>query len=167
MEARSAPFLEAETDGLSNPASSRLGLAWVLLCAALALHVADEASTGFLDVYNPTVLALRARLGFWPMPAFEFRDWLSGLALGIAMLAALSPFAFQNARWLRPIFYFLAGVVGIVNAVGHMIFSVLGRTVDTVHFARPAPGFYSSPVLLIASIYALAQLRRTRDLPNR
>ena len=34
-----------------------LGIAGVLFWMALALHVADEAVTGFLDVYNPTVLA--------------------------------------------------------------------------------------------------------------
>jgi hypothetical protein len=32
--------------------------AWLALVAALALHVGDEAVTGFLDVYNPTVRAL-------------------------------------------------------------------------------------------------------------
>lgn len=139
----------------------------MLLWTALALHVTDEALTGFLAVYNPTVLALRARFGFWPMPTFEFRGWLTGLAIGILVLAALSPSAFQNARWLRPIFYFLAGVVGIGNALGHMLFSILGRTVDAVRFARPAPGFYSSPLLLIVSTYALVQLGRTRDLQRR
>ena len=34
---------------------------WVALCCAFALHVLDEALTGFLDVYNPTVAALRQR----------------------------------------------------------------------------------------------------------
>jgi hypothetical protein len=51
----------------------RLGVAWLLMCASLALHVTDEALTGFLAVYNPTVLAMRAKLGFWPMPPFELR----------------------------------------------------------------------------------------------
>ena len=37
-----------------------LGIAWVLMWVALAVHVIDEALTGFLLVYNPTVLALRA-----------------------------------------------------------------------------------------------------------
>jgi hypothetical protein len=29
------------------------GNAWLVLCAALAIHVADEALTGFLSAYNP------------------------------------------------------------------------------------------------------------------
>lgn len=37
-------------------------MVWV----ALAVHVADEALTGFLSVHDPTILALRARYGFWP-----------------------------------------------------------------------------------------------------
>ena len=31
----------------------RIRTAWLALVVALALHVADEALTGFLDVYNP------------------------------------------------------------------------------------------------------------------
>lgn len=142
---------------------SRLGLAWVLMWIALAAHVTDEALSGFLGVYNPTVLALRSKLGFWPMPTFEFRGWLIGLTLAILLLALLSPFAFRNARWIRPLFYFVAIVAGIFNALGHTIGTILGHTVGTVRFPRPAPGFYSSPLLLVVSIYALVQLRRTRE----
>ena len=136
------------------------------MCAALALHVTDEALTGFLAVYNPTVLAMRARLGYWPMPAFEFRDWLTALVIGILFLSALSPLAFRNARWVRPVFYFCAVVIGLLNALGHTLATILGRTVATVQFPRPAPGFYSSPVLLITSVYLLVQLRRTRLHPS-
>ena len=141
---------------------SRLGLAWVLMWIALAIHVTDEALTGFLGVYNPTVIAMRAKLGFWPMPTFTFRTWLTSLVAGILLLALLSPFAFQNARWIRPIFYFVAIITGIFNALGHTLGTILGHTVSSVQFARPAPGFYSSPLLLAVSIYALTQLKRSR-----
>jgi hypothetical protein len=137
-----------------------------MMWVTLALHVTDEALTGFLSVYNSTVLELRARLGFWPMPTFEFREWLTGLILGIVLLATLSPFAFRNTRWIRPIFYFCAVVTGVVNALGHTVATILGHTVSTVRFQRPAPGFYSSPLLLIVSIYVLMQLRRTRLQPT-
>jgi hypothetical protein len=129
---------------------------------ALAVHVTDEASTGFLAVYNPTVVALRARLRFWPMPTFEFREWLTGLIVAILVLLALSPFAFRGSRWLRPGFYFFA-VLMIANGLGHTAGTIFGRTVSSVSFSRPMPGFYSSPALLAASIYALIQLRRTRE----
>jgi hypothetical protein len=122
-------------------------MAWIALCVALGLHVLDEASTHFLSVYNPTVVAIRRKLGFWPMPTFEFRDWLVGLIIGILVLSALSPFAFRNTRWMRPIFYFVAIVAGLLNALGHTTATIFGHTVSSVRFAPPAPGFYSSPLL--------------------
>ena len=76
----------------------------------------------------------------------------------------LSPFAFRNAIWIRPIFYFVVIVAGLLNALGHTLATILGHTVNSVRFARPAPEFYSSPLLLAASIYALVQLRRTRQV---
>jgi hypothetical protein len=41
---------------------TRVRTAWLQLVVALALRVIDEALTGFLEVYNPTVRALRERL---------------------------------------------------------------------------------------------------------
>jgi len=140
---------------------TRLGVAWVMMWVALAVHVTDEALTGFLPVYNATVLALRAQLGFWPMPTFEPVLWLAGLCLGIFTLAVLSPFAFRNASWLRPMFGFVVIVAGLLNAAGHTLATIVGHTASTVPVSRPAPGFYSSPLLLI-SVYALVQLHRTR-----
>jgi hypothetical protein len=145
----------------SARAAKKLGLAWVLMWIALAIHVTDEALTGFLAVYNPTVIALRAKLGV-RLPVFTFREWLTNLAIGILFLALLTPFAFGNARSIRPLFYFVAIVTGILNAVGHTIGTILGHTVSSVRFPRPAPGFYSSPLLFLVSIYALVQLYRTR-----
>ncbi len=138
-----------------------LGIAWIFMWAALSLHVADEALNGFLYVYNPTVLAMREKLGWWPMPTFTFEIWLAGLITGIGILAALTPFAFRNSGWLRPIIYFCA-MLCIGNALVHTLATILGRTLSTVHFSRPAPGFISSPILLFAGVYALMQLRRSR-----
>src|SRR5579864_9001577 len=90
----------------------RLGIAWIGMWLALALHVTDEALTGFLAVYNPTVLALRVKYGFWPMGTLDFRTWLTGLVAAVLLLAALTPFAFRNAGWIRPILYFSAIVIG-------------------------------------------------------
>jgi len=138
------------------------GLPWVLLCLAFCAHVADEALTGFLDVYNPTVVAMRAALSWFPMPTFEYREWLIGLIVANVILLALTPLAYRNARRLRPLAYFYAGVM-LLNGMGHTIFTVLGRTVPSVHFSRPAPGFYSSPFLLITSVYLFLRLRASRN----
>ncbi|HYX70491.1 MAG TPA: hypothetical protein VE825_15255 [Terriglobales bacterium] len=142
------------------PRDARLGWAWVMLCLALAAHVSDEALTGFLSVYNPTVLAMRARLPWWPMPTFGFREWLTGLIVAVLLLLAASPLAFRNTRWLRPLAYFLA-VMMMLNGLGHTLGTIAGHTVAEVRFPRPMPGFYSSPLLLAASIYLLIQLRRS------
>jgi len=137
----------------------KLGIAWVALCLSLVLHVVDEASTGFLSVYNPTVTALRERFPWFPMREFQCGDWLTGLVVANLILLALTPFAFRGAQWLRPLAYVFA-IVMVLNGMGHTLGTIFGRTVASVHFARPMPGFYSSPVLLAASIYMLFRLRR-------
>jgi hypothetical protein len=142
-----------------RPAS--FGLAWFLLCLAFCAHVADEALTGFLGVYNPTVIAMREKLGWFPMPTFEYREWLIGLIAGNIIFLALTPLAYRNARPLRPLAYFYAGVM-LLNGLGHTFFTILGRTVESVRFVRPAPGFYSSPLLLLTSLYLFLRLRATR-----
>jgi len=70
----------------------------------------------------------------------------------------LTPFAFRNARWLRPLAYFYAGV-HLLNGMGRTLATIFGQTVSSVRFPRPAPGFYSSPLLLAGSIYLLIRLR--------
>jgi hypothetical protein len=137
------------------------GNGWLALCLAFVLHTIDEASTNFIPVYNATVLALRARFHWFPMPTYEFGPWLAGLIVANVVLLALSRFAYHRARWLRPIAYFYA-IVMLLNASGHTLATILGHTVQSVRFARPAPGFYSSPALVAGSIYLLIQLRRTR-----
>ena len=130
-------------------------------CFALALHVTDEALTGFLSIYNPTMIALRERFRFWPMPTFEFREWLIGLITLVVLLFALSPLMFRNARWVRPIAFFFVVVAGIVNACGHTVATILGHTVSSVTFPRPAPGFYSSPLLFATACFVLLHLKAT------
>jgi len=146
---------------IAKPSTLRLGLAWVMMWLALAIHVTDEALTRFLAIYNPTVLALRANFGFWLAPTFGFRGWLIGLGSGIFLLALLTPFAFRNAPRMRPLMYFCAVVLGIFNALGHTLGTIFGQTVSTVRFPRPAPGFYSSPLLFVVAVYLLVQLRKT------
>lgn len=140
--------------------ASGFGSAWFALCLAFALHIVDEASTGFLAVYNPTVTILRERWGWFPLPACEFRDWLTGVTLVCAVLFCLTPVAARGMRGLRPLAWCYA-IVMLLNSLGHTLFTILGRTVDVVTFPRPAPGFYSSPFLFVASLWLMFRLRRT------
>ena len=135
---------------------------WFALTVAFGLHVMDEAFTGFLIIYNPTVTALRERWGWCPMPVFQFREWLVGLIVVVAVCFALTPLAARNVRGLRP-FAWLYAVIMFLNGVGHTSVTILGHTVAGITVARPAPGFYSSPLLLIGSAWLIARLLKTTE----
>lgn len=140
--------------------SSGFERAWVALTVAFALHVVDEASTGFLNVYNPTVAALRDRWNWFPMPLFGFREWLVGLIVAVAVCSTFTPVAARNARWLRPLAWIYA-LIMLFNSFGHTIVTILGHTVEAITVSRPAPGFYSSPLLLIGSVWLIVSLIKT------
>jgi hypothetical protein len=146
-----------EAAALSAPG---FGSAWFALCVAFALHIVDEASTGFLAVYNPTVTILRERWSWFPMPPFGFWKWLVVLVAACGVLFFLTPVAARGMRGLRPLAWFYA-VIMFLNGLGHTLFSILGHTVAAVTFPRPAPGFYSSPLLFLASVWLMVRLRRT------
>ena len=152
--------MQAQATTSALAATPRLGRAWLALCCGLALHVTDEALTGFLSVYNPTVLALRSRLGWWPMPTFGFREWLAGLIIFVVLIFLLSPLFFRGGRPIRPLAWIFA-VLMIANGMGHTLGTIAGRTVASIHFPRPMPGFWSSPFLIAASVWVLVELRRS------
>lgn len=129
---------------------------------AFALHTIDEATTGFLSIYNPTVTAMRMRLGWFPMPTFQFREWLIGLLVAVAVCFALTPLAARNPRWLRPLAWFFA-LIMLLNSLGHTLVTILGHTLAMVSVPRPAPGFYSSPFLFIGSLWLITRLWRTQS----
>jgi hypothetical protein len=158
--AGSALPMESDQSSSRPSSSSSFGWPWFVLCVAFALHIFDEATTGFLAVYNPTVTILRARWGWFPMPTFTFRAFLVDLIVTVAICFALTPFAAHGARWMRPLGW-LHAVIQILNALGHTLGTILGHTVASVTFPRPAPGFYSSPLLLLASFWLIVRLRQT------
>ena len=127
--------------------------AWVGLAVALALHVTDEALTGFLPVYNRIVEGIRANYSWVPLPTFTFPVWLAGLVLGIVLLFAFTPAVSRGARWIRVVSLVLS-IVMIGNALGH-----LGAS---LYWGRVAPGAYSSPVLLLAAIFLLITATRAK-----
>jgi len=143
-----------------SQAASGFGRPWFALTVAFALHVVDEAATGFLSIYNPTVSAMRERWGWFPMPTFTFREWLVGLISVIVLCFALTPLAARNVRWLRPLAWIYA-LIFFFNAIGHTSVTILGRTVASVPVHRPAPGFYSSPLLFFGSAWLMMRLWKT------
>lgn len=127
--------------------------AWVGLALALALHVADEALTGFLPVYNGIVAEIRAEHPWAPLPRFTFPVWLAGLILGILLLLALTPVVSRGPRWIRVVSLALS-VLMIGNALGH-----LGAS---LYWGRLAPGASSSPLLLLAAVALLVTAARAK-----
>ncbi len=132
---------------------SRFGLAWLALALCVAVHVADEASTGFLDVYNPAVRGIRTRLPFLPLLTFTLRIWLALLIAGIFLLLALSVFAYRGAPWIVCLAYPF-GILMLLNGVAHLPGSIFVQ--------RLMPRVYSAPLLLGASLYLLIMARHTR-----
>jgi hypothetical protein len=133
------------------------GWAWVALTAALGIHVVDEAATDFLGLWNPLVLEIRRSVPWSPLPTFTFETWATGLALLIALLAALSPLALRGTRWMRPLAY----VFGVV-----MLFNGLGHIAASVYLGLLAPGVFSAPLLLAASSWLLVALARSTAARN-
>lgn len=119
------------------------GNAWVVLAIAIALHVADEALTEFLPLYNSIVLSLRENYPWVPLPTFDFSIWLGGLIAGVILLLSLSPLVYAGIRIFRPISYFL-GTLMTLNALGHIV--------GSIYLGTLAPGVISSPVLLLAAV---------------
>jgi hypothetical protein len=117
------------------------------LCAALAIHVVDEALTDFLGVYNPAVLALRERHPSLPLPTFTFDIWLSLLIFAVVVLVAVSYFVWKGRWAMRPISYAFAGFM-LANGLLHIA--------GSFYMQQLMPGVYSSPLLLIASIALIA-----------
>lgn len=127
------------------------------LCGALAIHVADEALTGFLELYNPTVRAVREQYPLLPLPTFTFETWLSLLIFAVAMLIASSFFVWKGRWAMRPISYAFAGFM-MLNGFLHIVVSLYMREFVS--------GVYSSPLLLAASValiyYARVYDRKTK-----
>jgi uncharacterized membrane protein HdeD (DUF308 family) len=126
------------------------------LCFALAVHVADEALTGFLDFYNPTVRAIREKYPLLPLPTYTFENWLSLLIFAVAMLIASSFFVWKGRWAMRPISYVFAAFM-LLNGLLHIALSLYMRQFIS--------GVYSSPLLLAASI-SLIFYTRAHDQKN-
>ncbi|HZW79650.1 MAG TPA: hypothetical protein VFF50_04185 [Candidatus Deferrimicrobiaceae bacterium] len=118
--------------------ASGFGSPWFALCLAFGLHILDEAATGFLAIYNPTVTVLREHWEWFPMPMYDFRGWLSGLIVAWMLLICLTPVAARGMRGLRALAWIFA-IVMFLNGVGHTVLSILGRTVSPLAFPHPAP----------------------------
>ena len=129
-------------------------LAWMGMCGALAIHVADEALTGWLDWYNPTVRAIREQyrivLLSILLPTLTFEIFLSLLIFAVVSLTAVSWFVWKGRWAMRPISHVFA-VVMLTNGLFHIGHSI--------YMGELMPGVYTSPLLLLASIALIVHTR--------
>ena len=125
-------------------------LAWIGLCAALAIHVVDEAATDFLGVFNPNVRAIRERFPSLPLPTFSFETWIALLVFAILALVSASFFVWKGRWAMRPISYVFA-IVMLLNGLLHIAWSI--------YTWKLMPGVYSAPLLLVASIALIVYTR--------
>lgn len=146
---------ELGSDALTaRSAAARHERAWLLLVGALAIHVLDEALTGFLDFYNPLVSGIRARLPWFPMPTFTFEVWIAGLVALVVVLACLRPLVRRGAAGTAAASWVLS-VIMFGNGVGHLA--------GSMYFNRWLPGATSAPLLLAGSaLLARATWQRRR-----
>jgi hypothetical protein len=129
------------------------GRAWIAQALALAVHVTDEALSGFLDYYNPSLIAIKQRVPWLPLPTFTFDTWIAGLTTGIILLLCLTPFVYRGSRWIGIVALPL-GVLMTLNGIAHITTSI--------YAGRLLPGVYSSPLLICCSLWLLTARKSTR-----
>jgi hypothetical protein len=125
-------------------------LAWIALCSALAIHVADEALTDFLALYNPAVRRIRASYPWLPLSTFTFESWLALLIFTVVALVAASYFVWHGRWAMRPISYVFGGFM-LLNGVLHIA--------GSIYLGQFMPGVYSSPLLIAASVFLITCTR--------
>jgi hypothetical protein len=136
---------------MNMPANQQFGIAWIGFALAFACHFVDEATHGFLPMYNSVASKIRIELSLPVPPIFSFTVWITLLIGAFVLLLCVSPLAFRGNHWLRVISKPIAVLAGVLNAALHIT--------SSLYFHRWMPGVYSSPILLIAAIYLLAASR--------
>jgi len=128
-----------------------LGLPWLVLCLALAVHVAEEIGSGFLSAYQLALESMKQLVPYMEFPHVSLTVWL-GASIGfVAVLAVLTPLAYRGARGMRTLMLWLIGLA-LANVAGHVAGSVLA--------GRPMPGVYSTLALAGACTYAIIADRK-------
>lgn len=143
------------------PDNPNLARAWGAMAWAILIHVLDEAWNNFLVVYNPTVITLTDRYPWLPLPVFQFEYWLGGLLLAVTGLFLLKGKARRGPRWMVAASQVLAAAMAL-NALQHVALTIAGRTPTGMEFTRPMPGFWSSPLLLAASVWLWREAAKQR-----
>jgi hypothetical protein len=144
---------------------SRIWRKWFwprLVCTHRGLRAARARRSydGLSSRLQPNGCRAARTLGMVPHADIRVSPVLIGLSVAVLFCFALTPVATRGPRWLRPLAWFYA-VLMFSNGMGHTVFTILGGTVPSVTFSRPAPGFYSSPFLFVGSVWLMMRLWQT------
>lgn len=128
-----------------------IGRPWLALCLCLTVHVAEEAFTGFLPFYSDATRAVSELFPFVTSPSLVLAAsmWMS--VAFVAMLTALTPFAYRGAGWMRVATIGVA-LIALANVSGHIGGSML--------VGSALPGVYTTPLLAVGGVYALVSAWR-------
>jgi len=132
----------------------RWTVAWFILCAALALHIAEEATNGSYLVYGETLDFLRQVFPSLHIPTFQYTVWLLDISGAILVLLSLTWLVQKRYQIMRPASFALATFT-TANAMLHILSSLA--------FDRVLAGTITSPLLLAASLFLLLSVPRSDD----
>ena len=134
--------------------TGNFGLAWLFLCVAFCAHVADETLTGFLDVYNPTVLAVRAQHPWFTMPTFKIPRTVDRAHPCERVVLAADTARISEGALAAPGGLFLR-LRTLLNGLGHTMATIFGRTVSAGSLPPTSLG-----LLLLATTFLRFDLSR-------
>jgi hypothetical protein len=132
----------------------RWTVAWFVLSATLALHIAEEATSGSYLVYGETLDFLRQIFPQLPIPPFQFTVWLVDIVGAILVLLSLTWLVQKRSPIMRPASFALATFT-TANAMLHILFSLASD--------RILAGTLTSLLLLAASLFLLLSVPRGDD----
>jgi hypothetical protein len=132
----------------------RWTVAWFVLSVTLALHIAEEASSGSYLVFGETLDLLRQIFPQLAIPPFQFTVWLIDIVGAILLLLSLTWLVQKRYAIMRPASFALA-TFATANAMVHILFSLASD--------RILAGTFTSPPLLVASLFLLLSVPRGDD----
>lgn len=131
----------------------RWTMAWLAVCAALALHLADEVFNGSLGLYADFA---RVVGWVWPsidMPPFQRDVWLINLAGTILVLFALTWLVRRRSGVMVTASYLLAAFA-TANGVLHLLAAAALKST--------IPGLWSAPLMVAAGLFLFLAIPHKR-----
>lgn len=132
----------------------RWTMAWLAVCAALALHLADEVFNGSLGLYADFA---RVVGWVWPsidMPPFQRDVWLINLAGTILVLFALTWLVRRRSGVMVTASYLLAAFA-TANGVLHLLAAAALKST--------IPGLWSAPLMVAAGLFLFLAIPHKRE----